>query len=305
MPHLRQVRQKPPLPGLLGNMLKHRLLFGTLMSLFFVGVVILDAWLDGSLTACGTDDKPVQATVLCILIALLTVAGMVEMSKLAAKKGVTVFTSFAAISSILFATTWYWRQFAAVAPGIYLFCVSAFVLWGLFFIQYLRFGASGVLSNCGANYFSIIYLGLLSGFVIAMRIDFGVWPLLMFVFVVKGADIGAYTAGKLFGRHRFSPVISPGKTWEGMAGAIIAAGAVAVCFAGAFDIMSMRMAVIFGPVFAVIGQLGDLAESMLKRDAEQKDSTSAIPGFGGILDVVDSPLAAASFAYLFFVFAAR
>ena len=140
---------------------------------------------------------------------------------------------------------------------------------------------------------------------LALRIDFGVWPLLMFVFVVKGADIGAYTAGKLFGRHKFSPVVSPGKTWEGMAGAIIAAEAVAVSFAAGFDIMGILMAVIFGLVFAVIGQLGDLAESMLKRDAEQKDSTNAIPGFGGVLDVVDSPLAGAAFAYLFFVLVVR
>ncbi len=275
------------------------------MTLFFVAVVILDGWLDGSLTACAADDKPIQATVLCILIALLIVAGIVEMSKLAARKGLAIFTTFAIIASILFATVWYWRQFTEISMGIYILCLSVFVLWGLIFIQYLRFGTAGVLSNCGVNYFSIIYIGLLSGFVLALRIDFGVWPLLMFVFVVKGADIGAYTAGKLFGRHKFSPVVSPGKTWEGMAGAIIAGAAVAVSFASGFDIMSTRMAVIFGLVFAVIGQLGDLAESMLKRDAEQKDSTSAIPGFGGVLDVVDSPLAGAAFAYLFFVLGVR
>jgi len=66
-------------------------------------------------------------------------------------------------------------------------------------------------------------------------------------------------------------------------------------------IMSWPAAVFFGCCFAFIGQFGDLVESMLKRDAEQKDSANTVPGFGGILDVIDSPLIAAPFAYLFFV----
>ena len=124
----------------------------------------------------------------------------------------------------------------------------------------------------------------------------------MFVFVIKSSDIGAYTAGRLFGKHKFSPKISPAKTWEGMAGAVILASVVSVLFAQNFDIMPWSFAVVFGFVFAFIGQFGDLAESMIKRDAEQKDSANNVPGFGGILDVLDSPLAAAVFAYLYFSF---
>jgi phosphatidate cytidylyltransferase len=122
----------------------------------------------------------------------------------------------------------------------------------------------------------------------------------MFVFVVKSSDIGAYTVGKLFGRHKFSPRISPGKTWEGMVGAVVFASIVAFAFAAGCDIMTLWQAVIFGVCFAFIGQLGDLAESLIKRDAEKKDSAASVPGFGGILDVIDSPLGAAPFAYLFF-----
>ncbi len=131
--------------------------------------------------------------------------------------------------------------------------------------------------------------------------EFGVWPLLMFVFVVKCADIGAYTTGSLFGKHRFSPKISPGKTWEGIAGAVLFAMIIAVLFAVIFGIMVWPLALLFGFSFAFIGQLGDLAESMLKRDARQKNASDNVPGFGGLLDVIDSPLAAAPFAYLFFV----
>jgi phosphatidate cytidylyltransferase len=121
----------------------------------------------------------------------------------------------------------------------------------------------------------------------------------MFVFVIKSADIGAYTFGTLFGKHKFSPKISPGKTWEGMGGAFAVAAIVAVGFAVICDIMVWWLAIVFGLCFAVIGQMGDLAESMIKRDAELKDSGHKVPGFGGILDIIDSLLIAAPLAYLF------
>ncbi len=283
-------------------MLKYRLIFGTLMTVFFTAIVIFDGWVDGSLTASVADNKPVQGTIFCILLALLTIPAQLELAKLAAAKNLKIFIPFSIIASILFASSWYWQQFIEIRPQIYLFSLSAFTLLGLLFTQYIRYGTSAVLANCGANYFSIIYLGLLSGFCVAVRIDFGLWPLLMFVFVVKSADIGAYTIGSLFGRHKFSPKISPGKTWEGMAGAVAAAALIAIFFASSCDIMVWWLAAIFGVCFAFIGQLGDLAESMIKRDAEQKDSANNVPGFGGILDIIDSPLIAAPFAYLFFTF---
>ncbi|HDZ69136.1 MAG TPA: hypothetical protein ENH43_01800 [Phycisphaerales bacterium] len=283
-------------------MLKYRLIFGTLMTVFFTAIVIFDGWLDGSLTASVVDDKPVQGTIFCALIALLIIPAQLELAKLAAAKNLKIFIPFSITASILFAGTWYWQQLIEIRPQIYLFSLSAFTLLGLLFTQYIRYGTSAVLANCGANYFSIIYLGLLSAFCVAVRIDFGLWPLLMFVFVVKSADIGAYAIGSLFGRHKFSPKISPGKTWEGMAGAVAAAALIAVLFAASCDIMVWWLAAIFGACFAFIGQLGDLVESMIKRDAEQKDSANNVPGFGGILDIIDSPLIAAPFAYLFFTF---
>jgi phosphatidate cytidylyltransferase len=286
-------------------MLKYRLLFGTLMTVFFTAVVIFDGWIDGSLTASVADDKPVQATFLCILIALLLIPAQLELSKLAVVKNLKIFTPISIIASILFATCWYWPQLVEISPPIYLLFLSAFSLLALLLTQYIRYGTSAVLANCGANYFSIIYLGLLSAFCVAIRIDLGPWPLLMFVFVVKSADIGAYMFGKLFGKHKFSPKISPGKTWEGMAGAVVIAMIVAIFFAVSCGIMVWWLALIFGFCFAFIGQFGDLAESMIKRDAEQKDAANKVPGFGGILDIVDSPLIAAPFAYLFFMVSSR
>jgi phosphatidate cytidylyltransferase len=286
-------------------MLKYRLLFGTLMTVFFIAVVIFDGWLDGSLTASAADDKAAEGTILCILIAALMIPGQFELARLAAAKGLKIFTPVSTIVSILFALSWYWPQLLDTSPKIYLPLLAVFSLMALLLYQYIHYGTTAVLANCGANYFCIIYLGLLSAFSVAIRIDFGPWPLLMFVFVVKCSDIGAYTTGMLFGRHKFSPKVSPGKTWEGMVGAVAIAMIVAICFGVGCDIMVWWLAAVFGFCFAFIGQFGDLAESMIKRDAEQKDAANKVPGFGGILDIVDSPLLAAPFAYLFFMFSSR
>jgi len=271
------------------------------MTVFFTAVVIFDGWLDGSLTASVADDRAVQGTVFCILIALLAIPAQLELSKLAAAKKLKIFIPVSIIASILFATSRYWQQFTIIQPETYLIFLSAFVLLALLLYQYIYYGTSGVVANCGASYFSILYLGLLSSFCVSMRLEFGLWPLLMFVFVVKSADIGAYAIGSLFGKHKFSPKISPSKSWEGMGGAVAAAMIVAVGFAVICDIMVWWLAVIFGVCFAFIGQIGDLVESMMKRDAEQKDSANNVPGFGGILDIIDSLLVAAPFGYLFFM----
>jgi phosphatidate cytidylyltransferase len=281
-------------------MVKSRIFFGTLMTIFFAGVVLFDGWLDGSLSA-SVPDRRVQGTILCVMVAVLVAGGQQELGRLLGLVGLRNFSPITAVCSVLFATSWYWPQLLPIRLGVYLAIVTAGSVIAFFLYQAVRYGTSGVIANCGANCFSVFYLGGLGSLVLAVRIEFGVWALLMFVFVVKAADIGAYTAGSLFGRHKFSPRISPGKTWEGMAGAVVFAVLVASIFAAGCGIMSVWPAVLFGLVFAFLGQLGDLAESMIKRDVEQKDSGRKVPGFGGILDIVDSPLVTAPFAYLFFM----
>lgn len=271
------------------------------MTVFFIAVVLLGGWLDGSLTTSIADDKPIQGTILCLLIALVTIPAQIELSGLIQAKNLKVFTPFSIIVTLLFATSWYWLQFVETPANICIFLLLAFSLLGMFLYQYINCGISDVIGNCGVNCFSIAYLGFLSAFILAVRIDFGLWPFLMFISVVKSSDIGAYTIGRLFGRHKLAPKISPGKTWEGMAGAVLVSSIVAVIFAINCGIMAWQLAMIFGFCFAFIGQFGDLAESMIKRDAEQKDSANNVPGFGGILDIIDSPLVAAPFAYLFFM----
>lgn len=281
-------------------MLKHRILFGTLMTVFFGGIAVVDGFLDGSATATPADDRAAQGTLLAIVVAVVLSLATVEFARLAAAKGLVVLTSACIPGVILLSTAWYWSRLLLMPLDLYL---SAVLVSGFLIIlvaQYRRSGVDGVLGNCGVSCFALIYLGLFGAFVMAVRIDVGLWQVLMLMFAVKVSDIGAYTFGRLFGRHKFSPRVSPGKTWEGLAGAVIAAMGVSLAFALVFDIMAWWLALLFGSSLAVIGQMGDLAESMMKRDAQQKDSSNRVPGFGGILDVVDSPLVALPFGYLFF-----
>lgn len=270
------------------------------MTVFFGGLTILDGWWDGSATAASADDKPVQGTLLAILLVLVLGLAVVEFARLVAAKDLVVVVPAGLAGVILVCTTWYWPQWVGLEPHVYLLSALALSLLGAMVGHYRRFGVDGALANCGATALAVAYLGGLGAFVLAVRVEFGLWEVLMLMFSVKCSDIGAYTFGKLFGKHKFSPRVSPGKTWEGLAGAMVAAMGVSLAFAVVFDTMSWWQAVIFGPVFAVIGQMGDLAESMMKRDAGQKDSSNRVPGFGGILDVIDSPLVAAPFGYLFF-----
>jgi len=242
---------------------------------------------------------------LMVLIAVIMGLGGVELSNLAAARGLVILNPASVIGLVLLATAWYWPQVFHVSLGVYLLFVAAFTLAGVFLQQHARFGVDGVLANCGISCFMLMYLGLLAAFVLGIRIDRGLWPTLMFFFAVKSADIGAYTSGKLFGRHKLAPRVSPGKTWEGMAGAVAAAMIISLAFAMALSIMGAWPALAFGAIIAFIGQMSDLTESMLKRDARQKDSSNRVPGFGGILDVIDSPLFAAPFAYLFLTLVMR
>ena len=284
-------------------MLKYRLLFGTLMTIVFVGLILLDGYLDDSLKGSGVGFF-LQSPIFCVLIVILAVPAQMEMSRLVEQTGAKLFKAITIPTSILLATSFYWMQFGMLYTGFayYISFVMAFSLLALFITQALKFGTEGTIRNVSASFFSIMYLGFLCSFILGIRIMHGPWVLLMFIFTVKGSDIGAYTLGRLFGKHKMCPKISPGKTWEGLAGAALFGVLVSLGFSHFCGIMSVLWAVGFGAVFGVLGQLGDLAESMIKRDAASKDSSSSIPGFGGLLDVIDSPLATAPIAFAFFYF---
>ena len=133
----------------------------------------------------------------------------------------------------------------------------------------------------------------------------GLWLVFYLIAVVKFTDIGAFVTGRRLGRHKLIPRISPGKTWEGFVGGV-ATGLLAslcVCFmaGGHFGVITMRIhdAIILGILLPVLGTVGDLAESMLKRAANSKDSGRLLPGMGGALDLLDSLLFGAPALYIY------
>lgn len=144
-----------------------------------------------------------------------------------------------------------------------------------------------------------LYCGLLIATLVAVRIRFGVpWVILAFV-VAWANDTAAYFAGHSLGRHPFFPRISPKKTWEGFAGGILGSvvGALAVLWLLRPAGLGVGGSVVVGLGSAVLGPLGDLAESMVKRAAGVKDSGRTIPGHGGLLDRIDALLFVAPWIY--------
>ncbi len=194
--------------------------------------------------------------------------------------------------------------------------IGAIALAGLiaaFLIETVTFTAPGPHTERIALTFLVIgYLGVLPCFLAQLRwiepTSRGTIAIAMTVFIPKCGDIGAYFTGKfltgrLLGRNLMTPALSPKKTWQGAIGGLASSMLVAIGFQERFSVFAggIPTAIGFGITVGIAGQLGDLAESLLKRDSQIKDASRAIPGFGGVLDVIDSLIFAAPVAYLWFV----
>lgn len=193
-------------------------------------------------------------------------------------------------------------------PTILIFAASVLLT---FLVAMNRFDEPGIsIPRIAHTIFLITYLGLLPSFFLKLRwlgeptISTSTTILLLTIFVPKVCDIGAYTFGRIFGKHPLTPRLSPKKTWEGLIGGLAAAIATAIGVGLATGIFPLGIpeAILFGLVVGLAGVLGDLAESLIKRDAQVKDASQTIPGFGGVLDVIDSVLFAAPVVYAWFVF---
>lgn len=155
--------------------------------------------------------------------------------------------------------------------------------------------------------FVIAYLGLLPSFFVQLRWlvgsggELSMQALALAIFVPKLCDVGAYFTGRFLGRHRITPVLSPKKTWEGAVGGLAAAVLTTIVvnrwLPGQVLGDHLGMEAAFGLSVGILGMLGDLAESLMKRDCQQKDASQAVPGFGGILDVIDSVVLPAPLVY--------
>jgi phosphatidate cytidylyltransferase len=159
------------------------------------------------------------------------------------------------------------------------------------------------------GFFGAAYIGGLMSYMISLRMldaaaGRGGNLLMMLFCIIWAGDSFAFFAGKSFGRHKFAPVVSPKKTWEGaVAGFVFSVVAAVICRSTFVPQISLRDAIIIGALVGIAGQIGDLCESIIKRAVQVKDSGQILPGHGGILDRIDSLLfgAPAMYYYLFFV----
>jgi phosphatidate cytidylyltransferase len=163
----------------------------------------------------------------------------------------------------------------------------------------LRRGVDGYVQDASASVFTLVYIPFLASFVaLLLSEDEGVKAVLAFIAVTIASDIGGYAAGVLFGKHPMAPVISPKKSWEGFAGSTLACILVGYLVVVQLLDGDWWVGVVLGLITVVMATLGDLCESVMKRDLGIKDMSQVIPGHGGMMDRLDSLLATVAPAWL-------
>lgn len=304
-------------------MVWQRILYGSLMLVGLVVLVAADGWLSRpDLDAVAIADILGHGGLTTVVFGLIALLGAAEFCRLARQAGHHPSLPWIlATVGLMVASPW--LAAPAIAPrlaplgtlGAVLArldaALPAFALLGTGGLMVRRQRTAGAVADFAVNLAVIFYIGFLGSFAVRLRCwppgALGAWVLLATLLVVKVTDIGAYFAGLSFGRRLLIPKISPKKTWEGLFGGLVAASISSAClFRVAVPItwedgtqawLTAPQAVVFGLVMAVVGQLGDLVESVFKRDSGVKDSSKLIPTFGGILDLIDSPLACLPVAY--------
>ena len=284
-----------------------------LLSGLFIGVLALFFWFE-----INTGQPGILLFPLALLITLLAAGEIIQLLTFPGGRPLN-WTVYAGSLLVVGATgiPHFWPGYPLDCPfGNLGWPFLAFVLAITLAIagEVLRFspGPASTL-NLSLTIYGIFTIGILMSFIVQLRFVGGPeWqglPLIAMLIVVKACDIGAYTIGRLIGKHKLAPRLSPGKTLEGVGGGILFA------IAGswfAFSVLPLWISsslpslpwwwiVGYGLLVGGTGILGDLSESMLKRCADRKDSSRWMPGFGGILDLLDSPLLAAPIAYLLWV----
>jgi phosphatidate cytidylyltransferase len=229
-----------------------------------------------------------------VVAELLLVVALREYMTLARANGLTVPAIPAGVAAML--------TCAALARGgpapIDVVLMSAVVTLGALGLTVWR-GGRDALGNVAASLFPSLYLGLPIGAMTAVRETRGREALFLLVLTVIVSDTAQFYSGRAFGRRSLAPAISPKKTVEGALGGVMF-GALALAVGGAWWLPSMPLPfrALLGVTIVALGIAGDLFESMLKRSAGAKDSSSLIPGHGGILDRVDALLFAAPVYYV-------
>ena len=249
-----------------------------------------------------------------VVTALSTIA-LYEFFTMARHRGILVHRPLSLLLGIIFIGLVAWRSLVepglvptpVVGPGATAISWMWDIFWPatvviIFIRQFTRENTFEALGGVATTLFGLAYVAALFSYIFYIRaIDpkQGAWLVLFLILVTKMGDAGAYLVGNLIGQHILMPRISPRKTIEGFVGAVLTSGATAMLarpMLGWDDVTPMA-GLCLGLFLGVCGQLGDLAESLLKRDCQVKDTGTALPGLGGVLDVIDSLLFTAPLFY--------
>src|SRR5688572_5822470 len=265
------------------------------------------------LLAMFSPDALVKNYFFLAIMVLLAGAGLIEFYDLARKIGLACYKGWGIFGGLLLmvATFFYMSPlFAApISPADANDFETSFLIMfvlGLCVRQFVSKSNPEAISAIATTLFGLMYVPWLLNFI--QKINFypgldGRFYVLHFILVTKFSDLGAYVTGSLIGKHKMIPRISPGKTWEGFGGAIVVSTLVSIGYAkiaGAnLTNMNLVHATILGVLLSSTAVIGDLIESLFKREAGVKDSGRLFPGIGGILDSMDSLLFNAPLMYLY------
>jgi phosphatidate cytidylyltransferase len=296
--------------------LRNRLTFGPIMLAGLCLLLWLDHWIQTQTVQYNPyRGRGIAGAGLLVLLLIILPPATIELATLFASDhvGVRPYRAISALGAgalIAHAFATQFERFKPVAASTLMFIVVFVMLLAALRRAFGRQTRDAIIHMAG-TVLATLYLGGLAWFLIALRVKGAhnvvgsTMLILMILLCVKFTDIGAYFGGRALGRHKLISWLSPGKTWEGLFFGMLTAAAVGALCATQINLKSgyslpWWKGAIFGAIIGGIGQLGDLLESLMKRDADVKDSGTLVPGFGGVLDIIDSPLLAAPFAYLLF-----
>ena len=265
------------------------------------------------ITALFSKNRFISDSVFLVIIAFLAVTGLAEFYGIVEKRDLVCFKGWGIFGGLLLIVGTFLNLTGVVgrtgSPArVNDFETSFLILFvlGLCLRQFFsKSNTAGILA-ISTTLFGLMYVPWLLNFI--QKINFfpgvdGHYYLLYFVVITKFSDTGAYLVGSLIGRHKMIPRISPGKTWEGFGGALAVSVLVSLLFVyylgDRMHGMTWTHAVILGLVLGLAAVVGDLIESIFKREAGIKDSGKFFPGIGGILDLLDSLLFNAPIMYLY------
>jgi phosphatidate cytidylyltransferase len=257
--------------------------------------------------------------VFLLLIALLALSGLVEFYGIAEKRGLACFKITGVVGGMLLMVGTFLNLNGFLGTSgsparVNDFETTFLILFvlGLCVRQLFAKDSPAGLTAITTTLFGLMYVPWLLNFIqkisffpfpVGSPADAGKYFLLYFILVTKFSDTGAYAVGSLIGKNKLIPRISPGKTWEGFGGAILVSTGASLGFVYFFGAKMVGMnylhATILGVVLSMAAVIGDLIESLFKREAGVKDSGKLFPGIGGILDLLDSLLFNAPLMYLY------